>query len=182
MQKIGAAAHQPRRLCRVRTKNCVPEAPEPRTRAVPDSELFPEIMGAMAVDKQTKTRARLDRVETEPNEDRGLRFGPNDRSPIPYPNSHKGDSCSASDPVGRIRTLASRTTSTPQLAHVIYRVGSFQSKLTSPANNIYMERSSHHQNKIIISRKDGGLVRRSLTVECLQSHINIEARQPILQP
>ena len=39
-------------------KNCVPEAPEPRTRAVPDSVLFPEKIGAMAVDEQTKGRRR----------------------------------------------------------------------------------------------------------------------------
>lgn len=39
-------------------KKCVPEAPEPRTRAVPDSVLFPEKIGAMAVDEQMSRRRR----------------------------------------------------------------------------------------------------------------------------
>ena len=53
MQKLGAMVHQRRCLRRVTVKICVPEVPEPRTRAVPDSELFPEEIGAMVVDEQT---------------------------------------------------------------------------------------------------------------------------------
>ena len=34
-------------------KICAPDVPEPRTRAVPDSELFPEKIGAMVVDERT---------------------------------------------------------------------------------------------------------------------------------
>jgi len=103
MQKMEATAHQRRCLRRVTAKNCVPEAPEPRTRAVPDSVLFPEKIGAMAVDEeQTKTRVKRDRVEREPRsfvELCVLRLraltGPNHRSPIPRPNSYQEGPCSA---------------------------------------------------------------------------------------
>jgi len=63
MQKMGAMAYQRRCLCRGTAKICAPEAPEPRIRALPDSELFPEIIGAIAVDEWTETRTRRDRVE-----------------------------------------------------------------------------------------------------------------------